>query len=439
MGIRDFRRATIGSGWARTCLAAAAVAALLVVPAPAEAAAASGGVQAGSHRVASVRYNLGDRAFVPPPVEAGQYEGANELAGVVHYPTDLARGRFPLVVIQHGLWDTCADRPASVDLAAALKARDAAMAAGDTVEAERQQKLADTAGDRLRGWPCAPGIEQISSKNGYDYLARDLAAQGFVVVSIGTNGINATSFGQAPTVYHARAALLNRHLAMWQQLSATGGGELAHRFTDPRDGRPRRVDFRGRVDMANVGTVGHSMGGGGVMQQAADLRRGDWPAGVTVKGVFALAPTSNWDNEPVTHVPFAVMWGTCDAVRGGNYFEWNAGRNTVPIHKFTVHGANHAFFNTQWSPSSGQVSAQDDAVPGGKPGTCLSQDDRNLDEVSLTEPTQRTLTTAYASAFFRRYLHGETGFDPILSGTRRPPGVPADVVDTRVDHPLPTG
>ncbi|GCD95890.1 alpha/beta hydrolase [Embleya hyalina] len=439
MRIRDFRRAAIGSGRARTCFAAAAVAALLVVPAPAQAAEASGEVQAGSHRVASVRYDLGDRAFVPPPVEAGQYEGANELAGVVHYPTDLARGRFPLVVIQHGLWDTCADRRASVDLAAALKARDAAIAAGDTVEAERQQKSADVAADKLRGWPCAPGTEQISSKNGYDYLARDLAAQGFVVVSIGTNGINATSFGQAPTVYHARAALLNRHLAMWQRLSATGGGELAHRFTDPRDGRPRRVDFRGRVDMANVGTVGHSMGGGGVMQQAADLRRGDWPAGVTVKGVFGLAPTANWDNEPVTRVPFAVMWGTCDAVRGGNYFEWNAGRNTVPIHKFTVHGANHAFFNTQWSPSSGQVSAQDDATPGSKPGTCLSWDGRDVDEVALTEPTQRTLTSAYVSAFFRRYLHGETTFDPILAGTRRPPGVPADVVDTRVGPPLPTG
>ncbi|MYV99326.1 alpha/beta hydrolase [Streptomyces sp. SID3343] len=420
-------------------MATAVVAGLLVVSAPAQAAQASGGMPAGSHRVTSVRYDLGDRVFVPPPTEAGQYEGANELAGVVYYPTDLAHGRFPLVMIQHGLWDTCADRVASVDFAAASKARDAAEAAGDTAEAARQQELAEAAAGSLRGWPCAPGIEQISSKNGYEYLARQLAAQGFVVVSIGANGINATSSGQAPTVYRARAALLNRHLAMWQQLSATGGGELAHHFTDPRDGRPRRVDFRGRVDLTNVGTVGHSMGGGGVMQQAADMRRDEWPAGVTVKGVFTLAPTGTWDNEPVTQTPFAVMWGTCDAVNTGGYFEWNGGRNTVPIHKFTVRGANHTFFNTQWSPGSGQVGAQDDAVPGSKPGTCLSQDGRDVDQVPLTETAQRSLASAYASAFFRRYLRGESGFDPILAGTRRPPGVPADVVDARVRRPLTAG
>ena len=85
---------------------------------------------------------------------------------MVFYPRDLAHGTHPLIMIEHGLRATCA---------------------GPT-----------------QAWPCPAGEEQIPSYRGYDYLAEQLAGLGFVVVSIGANGINATSFGQAPTVYYAR-------------------------------------------------------------------------------------------------------------------------------------------------------------------------------------------------------------------------------------------
>src|SRR6185503_28496 len=103
--------------------------------------------QAETYDVGSVTYNLGDQAFTPP-ASIG-YDGRNELAGVVFYPRDLAHGTHPLIMIEHGLWATCA------------------------------------VGTGTQDWPCPSGVGQIPSYRGYDYLAKQLASQGFVVVSIG--------------------------------------------------------------------------------------------------------------------------------------------------------------------------------------------------------------------------------------------------------------
>ncbi|RZT81979.1 hypothetical protein EV382_5276 [Micromonospora violae] len=423
-------------------LATAAVAAALLNPISAAASAASTssvsiGVPPGAaQRVESVRYNLGDQAF-KPPAEIG-YVGDNELNGVVYYPKDLGRGTHPLIMIEHGYWGTCADRDAERRQNAAIRARDAATAAGNTAEVERQEKIINEMAARLWGWPCRSGVPQLPSLVGYEYLGRQLAAAGFVVVSIGTNGINANDPGQADTTFYNRAALINKQLEMWQQLSTTGRGPLRGSFVDPQSGRHRDVDFRGHVDLTRVGTIGHSRGGGGVMQQAADVRRDQWPAGVQVKAVFGLAPVFNWNGEAVTRTPFAVMWGTCDSDNSGSYFEDNVGANRVPIYKYTLTGGNHDSFNTQWSPSSGQVGSRDDAEPGSRPGYCRSQfpgDDSHRDQKALTEEQQRRIATAYASAFFLRHLQGQRQYDPVLNGVRRLPNLP-DAVQVKFAPPV---
>ncbi|MFF4600094.1 hypothetical protein [Amycolatopsis sp. NPDC001319] len=382
------------------------------------------GDPAATRRVETVAYDLGDQAFTPP-ADLG-YEGKNELDGVVYYPSDLAVGTHPVIMIEHGSWQTCADRAATDANAAAQAALAAAQKAGDDAEAARQSAIVEQTSARMWAWPCAPGVPPLPSEAGYEYLGRQLARLGFVVVSIGTNGINATAGGQAPTVYYARAALLNAQLALWQQLASTGQGPLRGHFTDPATGKPRAVGFQGHLNLDDVGTIGHSMGGGGVMQQAADQRRGDWPAGVTVKAVFALAPTDNWNDEAVTQVPFAQMWGTCDQVNTGRYFTSNSGHNQVPIYRFTLTGGNHDNYNTQWSPSGHQVGSYDDAVPGTRPGTCRSQfpDGPQQDQPRLTEPRQRAITSAYVTAFFQRFLNGRTDFDPVLTGQHHPAGLP---------------
>ncbi|MER6910399.1 alpha/beta hydrolase [Streptomyces sp. NPDC000594] len=459
MGTRQSGKAVGGRVRAGVLVTGAAVALLgAVVPAPAVGAApvkgpalvvgatpaagsasaaagsASAAAGAGSAPVGRATYDLGELAFEP----GAPYRGRSELAAVVHYPQGpgakgMARGRHPLIVMQHGYWHTCADRAAQKRLTAAQKALADAEKAGNAAEEARQLEIIGKMSDRLWAWPCRPGTAPLPSGSGYDYLARDLARQGFVVVSMGANGINATSGGQAESVYRARAGLINEHLELWRKLDA-GKGPLKGRIKDPATGRASDASFTGRVDLGRVGTLGHSMGGGGVMEHAADGRRGDWPAGVKVKAAMGLAPTATWENEPITRVPLAVLWGTCDQVNTGEFVKWNKGRNTAPLHGITLTGGNHNYANTQWSPRGGQVGGADDAVPGTRPGRCVAQDGTQKQHRGLDEATQRKITQGYTVAFFRRHLLGDTSAQALLTGRAKLPRVP-DV--TRVEYVAP--
>ncbi|MBP2475609.1 dienelactone hydrolase [Crossiella equi] len=362
-------------------LVALAVAAAAACALPVPAAAAPSGVEVSD-------YTLGDRAF-----RFGDHDF--EITGRVHSPR--RPGRFPVVLLAHGLWDTCA---------------------GSTF-----------------AWPCPPGEPALRSQDGYDYLASDLAAQGMVVVSISVNGINAGPMGQEAD--RARAALANRHLALWQQLSATGGGELAGRFTE--SGRPKQVDFRGRVDLDRVGLVGHSRGGRGVAYQVADKHLGELPRGVRVRAAVPLAPAEYYAPDPeapenldyrITQVPFLAVSGTCDhSVSGGkDYFDNAAGRNTVPVRLLTLRGANHNFHNTEWSPASGRPHAHDDVDSNQArttPGHCRDRAGASVRQ--LTEAEQHRATSVYLSAFFRRYLLGDRTADLVLSGAVKPVGAVAEI------------
>ncbi|MFI8008023.1 alpha/beta hydrolase [Streptomyces sp. NPDC086010] len=405
-------------------------------PAGPAAAAAAVGTTAGTAagRVLTARYNLGDLAFTPP-ARIG-YTGRSELSGTVHYPAGPRHGRLPIVLLQHGSWATCGDASAERELKAATAALAQAEEGGDEEEAARQQAVIDRASALLWAWPCARGTESIPSADGYDYLGRALAAQGFVVVSMATNGINATAGGQADTVYRARAALIERHARLWQRLSRDGAGPLAAALVSATTGERVGPRFKGAVDLRRVGLLGHSMGGGGVMQEVADSVRPSWPAGIEFKAAFVLAPTATWDDTPVTRTPFAVMWGTCDAVNTGEYYEWNAPENRVPLFKYTLTGGNHSSYNRQWSPSSGQVASSDDAVPGTRPGTCRSQHPGTgpqTDQARLPEAQQRRVTKNRVTAFFARFLQGRRALQPYLSGEApfpgerllRPPPTPA--------------
>src|SRR5712691_8062356 len=99
-------------------------------------------------------YNFGDTAFTPT-----NFPGPVELLASVHYPTGLPGGPYPLVVFLHGRHATC---------------------------------FTGRTGFLL--WPCssfsAP-LLPIPSYQGYDYIADVLASNGYIVVSISANGINA--------------------------------------------------------------------------------------------------------------------------------------------------------------------------------------------------------------------------------------------------------
>ncbi|GAB2807884.1 alpha/beta hydrolase [Streptomyces daliensis] len=363
----------------------------------------------------TVRYDLGDEAWKLP--QTGE---PAELTGVVHYPANLGTGRHPLIVMLHGWHETCADRKADA-------ARTAAEASGDDAAYEAASAM-------LFAWPCAKGTPALPSERGYDYVARELAAQGFVVASVGGNGINASPLSGDDNPA-ARADVINRHLRMWQELSSKGKGELAGKFVDPATGAARRVGFAHHVDMGNVGIMGHSRAGAGATWQAADSHRRQWPKGVDVKAVAAVAPAYNVMTEDmspytITKTPFATFRGTCDGQVGGEAFSFAADAakgNRSGFYRFAIHGANHNYFNTQWSPQSRQVAAFDDATPvKGHPGQCTDREDAAPTR-QLTEKQQRHVATTYLGAFFRRHLLGDTGQDQVLTGARHPDAAITDV------------
>ncbi len=163
------------------------------------------------------------------------------------------------------------------------------------------------------------------------------------------------------------------------------------------------------VDTTNVGTLGHSRGGRGAVWQASDNHARYLPAGVRIRAVLPLAPADYYAPDPeapenldyrITKIPFAVMTGDCDgAVDGRTYVENAKGSNRFPIHAVTPKGANHNYFNTEWSYDN------DSRCPA-----------------NLTPEQQRKVATTYIPAFFRQYLYGQ----PNLIVSRGCPGV--DVV-----------
>ncbi|MFF7680281.1 alpha/beta hydrolase [Actinacidiphila glaucinigra] len=395
----------------RSCVLAASTAALLLPQALAgsPASAATRGTAAdGPQRVATLTYDLGDRAYTLP--ETGE---PVEIAATVHYPERLGTTPRPLVVLLHGWHETCADR--------------AAAAARDAAEQAEDWDAYAAASQRLFSWPCAPGTPPIPNDRGYDYLGETLARHGVVVVSVRANGINASSVWGDDNA-SARADLINKHLALWQQLDATGRGGLVGAFRDAATGKPRRVDFRHHVDLNRVGTLGHSRGGAGVTWQAADRHKAQLPAGVEVRAVMALAPAYNVMTEDmtayeITKTPVAVIRGTCDGQVGREVLSFAAdatAEGTARFHRIEIHGANHNYFNTQWSPDSRQVAAWDDAGHDvSRPGRC-TEPGGSAYEAQLTEDGQRHIGAAYIDAFFRRYLTGDKRFDAMLTGRRHP-------------------
>lgn len=335
-------------------LAAAILTALITAPAP----SAMGAAQNGTSRI---EYTLGDTAFtVPGFLDAEREKEAKiELTAVVHYPKS-SRGPRPVVMLAHGYWDTCAD-------------------------------------DESLPWPCPAGIPPIRSYTGYDYLAKALAEQGFVAVSVGVNGINAGEMG--PPSDMARAALVNKHLEMLRDAN-DGKGPLAERLRA----------LRGKLDLTNVGLMGHSRGGRGVAWQAADIHAADLPRGVRLRAAVPLAPadyavTNDEPDSPehldyrITKIPFAVLAGDCDggAAMNRRTFARNAaGRNKAPFYEVDLAGANHNFFNSVW--------AHDNDT------SCAPKETWSVPQVQDT-------TSRYIVSFFRFHMLGDQSVkNTVLNG-----------------------
>jgi hypothetical protein len=328
---------------------------------------ASDPASAGPLAVQRSVYDLGDEVFQPSGLT-----GKVELTGDVHYPADLSGGPYPLVVFMHGNHVTC-----------------------------YKGRRADYR------WPCKPGWQPIPNYGGYDYIARDLASYGFIVVSISANGVNVLGNRVPDTGMRQRGEVLEKHIDLWKEWATTGG-------------EPFGTTFVGKVDLTRIGTMGHSRGGEGVVWNVIVDRERPDPYGIDA--VLALAPV-DFTRVTINEVPFAVVLPYCDGdvsdLEGIHYFDdsrYLVPGDATPKHTVTAFGANHNFFNTVWTPGGRYPGGFDD-------GRFSGCDDR------LRPIEERHVGRAYIVSFFRRYLTDATEFEPIWTGEQTPASIaPARVL-----------
>ncbi|WP_181243476.1 cell wall-binding repeat-containing protein [Glaciihabitans tibetensis] len=319
----------------------------------------------GTFAVERLDYNLG--------LEALPIRGFNRLGeerAAVFAPVG-ATGERPVVVFLHGRHSSCAGP-----------------------------------GNNPASWPCGPTQTDIESYLGYNDAATILASHGYVVVSISANAINALDGSLADdTGALARGQLVMDHLSL---LRAANAGEAVGLS-------PKLVDL---LDLDNIGMMGHSRGGEGVMRAALLNYEQDEPFGI--QSVLPLAPT-DYTRMTVPDVATAVILPYCDGdvedQMGQKYIDdsRHAYGDDVFRTSVLIMGTNHNYFNTAWTPGKYPVATSDDWA-------IMDRDQTNpvcgtSAPSRLNSDEQYNVGNAYMSAWFRLTLGDEDQFMPLFDGS----------------------
>lgn len=295
----------------------------------------------GAHAVGTAVYDNGNQVFLPGdfnPVPTMGVQRVEERA-VVFYPLDLTNGPYPIVFILHGNHATVIG-------------------------------MAGGAPAPLGTWPPGATETAIDSYRGYDYIGRVLASQGFIVVSISANGVNAFGNAVPDGGIRARAELIRHHIDLWDGWSTAGGGPLP---------APDEDAFVGAVDMTRIGLIGHSRGGEAVVlcpnafvvppapgSPPGTPNRATYAAENRIRAVLAIAPT-DFSGHRLNRIPLGVLLPYCDGdvsdLSGCRIYDrvrYNVPGDPAPKHTFLALGANHNYYNTIWSEGSGLRGSVDD-------------------------------------------------------------------------------
>ncbi|WP_238174522.1 Calx-beta domain-containing protein [Kribbella kalugense] len=313
----------------------------------------------GKYKVDTAEYNLGDEAVNLPGLGH-----KSELLGKVYSPRG-AVGPRPLVIFLHGRHEVCYGEPSHPT-------------------------------ENEKPWPCPPGMKAIPSYRGYDGPATALASNGYQVVSISANAVNAWDSEAYDAGAQARAELILDHLALWRKWSTIGGGPFGTRFV-------------GKIDLQNVGLMGHSRGGEGVARAA--VLNADRGGQYGIRAVLPLAPT-DFARATVPGVAMSVVLPYCDGdvsdLEGQKFYDdtrYSVDGDAAPRSTVTVMGANHNFFNTEWTPGQSVAPSNDDWSGDEKASPCGAKYPGRL-----TAKEQQAVGTAYVAGFFRLQLGHETQF-----------------------------
>ncbi|MFF5250068.1 hypothetical protein ACFY3V_37800 [Streptosporangium sp. NPDC000095] len=322
----------------------------------------------GRYTVVHDEYDLGDTAITL----AGLGGRQAEIRAKTYLPKE-ATGRLPLVVFQHGRHSACYN-PVT-------------------------RQTSNTT------WPCPAGQQPILSFTGYDGPADVLASHGYAVVSVSANGVNAADnpFSEDRGAL-ARGEVVMRHLDLLAD--ATKG-----------KGEAKIVElFKGRLDMDDVGLMGHSRGGEGVVKAA--LLNAGRPKPYGIKAVLPLAPT-DFARATLPNIPMSVFLPYCDGdvsnQQGQHFYDdslYAFEKDEAFRSSLMIMGTNHNFFNTEWTPGVAVAPASDDWSNRNDP-VCGS----TAAPGRLTPAEQYAVGTAYIAGFFRLVQGKEHALLPLFDGS----------------------
>ncbi|MFJ7156535.1 hypothetical protein ACIQUQ_16490 [Streptomyces sp. NPDC101118] len=282
-------------------------------------------------------------------------------------------------------------------------------------------------GQQTGDWPCKPGTQPVPSHRGYLGAQKLLASQGYTTLSISANGINGQDWNAEDGGAQARSSLVRLHLARWAEWAAK------------RSEAPKAVRDVAPADLDRVMLVGHSRGGEGVNRAALDSLytapadrdgyRG--PVRWKIRGNVLIGPTIFGQN-PVPDVPSATILPGCDGdvsdLQGQIYADGTRGlsRGAALHSSVYVVGANHNFFNSEWTPGQSKAPSEDDFWPGDNPDPVCGVGKKTR----LTATQQQAAGATYIAAAARLFVAGDDRVRPLLDGTgrRAPSADPARVL-----------
>jgi hypothetical protein len=237
-------------------------------------------------------------------------------------------------------------------------------------------------------WPCQGVMKEVPSQLGYDYMQRLLASQGYTTVSVRVNGINAQDFALDDGGAGARATIVQRHLNYWATIAG------AH-----------------QVDLERVVLVGHSRGGEGVDRASIRI---PVSAPYRIVGQVLIAPT-DFASQAAPYVPTVTLLSYCDGdvsdLQGQQFTD--VGRDlttddTSLKSSVLIMGANHNFFNTEWTPGLSAAPSDDDWF-GASKATCGSKSAGRL-----TAKQQRAVGQAYVAGAVRLFAEPQNAGAAVL-------------------------